>query len=181
MKIQARLYFIEIFKGLKFTLGKLLYNLTHRSEMPVIEYPEQRRPLSARFRGLHRLVLRPEPEGEKPRCVACMLCATACPAECIHIEASEEGDKSIEKFPIKFDIDLLRCVFCGFCVEACPCDAIRMDTGKYELAAYDRASLVITKEQLMGLRPMPGHNDANVPRTLPGLKSPLPGVAPLKH
>jgi NADH-quinone oxidoreductase subunit I len=167
MRFGVRVYLIEILKGLRLTIGKLVYNLLHRDRMPTISYPEERREISLRLRGLHRLLKRPD---DKPRCVACMLCATACPAECIHIDAAEEPDKSIEKYPAKFDIDLLRCVFCGYCVEACPCDAIRMDTGKYEITGYDRKAFVITKEQLLGETPMPGIPPEPVPRTLPGVK-----------
>jgi NADH-quinone oxidoreductase subunit I len=166
VKFSVRIYLFEILKGLKFTLGKLIYNLMHRDRMPTISYPEEKRPISVRLRSLHRLLKRPD---DKPRCVACMLCATACPAECIHIEANEESDKSIEKYPAKFEIDLLRCVFCGFCVEACPCDAIRMDTGKYDITGFDRKSFVINREQLLGENAMPGVPEVAIPRTLPGV------------
>src|SRR4029077_9096358 len=102
MRMSVRIYLWEIMKGLRLTLGKLIYNLTHRDQMPTISYPDEKRPISVRLRGMHRLLKRPD---EKPRCVACMLCATACRAECIHIEANEESDKSIEKYPAKFEID----------------------------------------------------------------------------
>ncbi len=97
-----------------------------------ISYPEQKRPYPERFRGIHRLTTR---EDGSMRCVACLCCSTACPAQCIYIDAGEypEGDKrrGYERYPVKFVIDELRCIFCGYCVEACPCDAIRMDTGMH--------------------------------------------------
>ena len=98
-----------------------------------------------------------------------MLCAPACPAQCITISADEEGDRSIEKYPRSFQIDLLRCVFCGLCVEACPCDAIRMDTGVYDITAYDRKSFVVDREKLLSMEPMAGIPDVPLPKTLPGV------------
>ena len=97
--------------------------------------------------SLHRLMRR---EDGKPRCVVCMLCATVCPSECIFIEAAEDPDAEIQKYPDNFIIDLNRCCFCGFCVEACPEDAIRMDTGEIELARYSRDDLVYDLEKLTG-------------------------------
>ena len=134
-----------IVKGLLITLRHLMESVLHPKSRAVIEYPEERRRYSPRFRGVHKLTTR---EDGSTRCVACMLCATVCPAYCIHIEAGEHPDPKIEKYPVKFDIDLLRCVYCGFCVDACPCEAIVM-TQEYETSVTSRAAAVIDKEHLL--------------------------------
>jgi NADH-quinone oxidoreductase subunit I len=110
------------------------------------QYPEQPRPLAPRLRTRHRLTVR---EDGSPRCVACMMCETVCPARCIEIEAGEHPDPKIEKFPKKFTLDLGKCVYCGFCVEVCPEDAIRMDTGIVDTAEYSRESMIYDKKRLM--------------------------------
>ncbi len=146
MNIRESWYFLEVIRGLGITIGHLIRNILHTSEMPTVQYPEEKREYSDRFRGRHRLMQR---EDGSPRCVACQMCSTACPADCIHIEAAEHPDPTIEKFPAVFDIDLLRCVYCGLCEEACPCDAIRLDTGIYEIAADSREKFVVDKEFLL--------------------------------
>ncbi len=114
-----------VIKGLAVTMRHFFRNLLARRDIVTIQYPEQRTPYPERFRGLHRLMLRPDGE---LRCVACMLCPTVCPAHCITVVAKDTGDL-VEKRAALFEIDELRCVVCGLCVEACPADAIRMDTG----------------------------------------------------
>jgi formate hydrogenlyase subunit 6/NADH:ubiquinone oxidoreductase subunit I len=109
-----------------------------------------------RFRGEHRLMRR---EDDTVRCVACMMCSTVCPADCIHIVAGDAGDETrtdparpkaaAEKYPVRFEIDELRCVVCGFCVEACPCDAIRMDTGIHVTAQSSRKPFVYDRQHLL--------------------------------
>ncbi len=116
-------YLPGILEGLWLTLSKMIYNLTHKSKMPTLNYPEQQYPYSARFKGNHVLTVKKD---GAIRCTACMLCATNCPAQCIKITAAEHEDPTVEKFPISYEIDILRCVFCGFCEEACPVDAVRM-------------------------------------------------------
>lgn len=141
----------------------------HDPGITTIHYPEQRRIYPERFRGLHRLTTR---EDGTPRCVACLCCSTACPAQCIHIEIAEypEGDprRGYERYPESFVIDELRCVFCGMCVEACPCDAIRMDTGVHPAAYDSRAELIHDKPLLLAFPARDGsHRTAN-PRIEPG-------------
>ena len=87
-------------------------------------------------------------EDDTPKCVACYMCATVCPAECIYIEAGERPEKDIEKYPTRFEIDLLRCVYCGFCVDACPEEAIFMSR-ENDLVGTTRAELVIDRDRLM--------------------------------
>ncbi|MEQ1876300.1 MAG: NADH-quinone oxidoreductase subunit I, partial [Bdellovibrionia bacterium] len=119
----ASWYLPGILAGLWITLKSLIQNLANREKMPTLNYPEEKYEYSPRFKGTHVLTVK---QDGSLRCTACMLCATNCPAQCITILASEHEDKSVEKFPIAYEIDMLRCVFCGFCEEACPVDAIRM-------------------------------------------------------
>jgi NADH-quinone oxidoreductase subunit I len=140
------IYLWEVLRGLGITMRHLMRNILHTRQMPTLQYPEEHRQYSARFRGRHRLVPR---EDGSPRCVACMMCSTVCPADCIEIVGAEHPDPKIEKYPLTFDIDLLRCVYCGLCEEACPCDAIRMDTGIYEIAADSRDKFYVNKEFLL--------------------------------
>jgi NADH-quinone oxidoreductase subunit I len=119
-----------------------------------IQYPEEKIPVSKRWRGVHRINTRPD---GSPRCVACMLCETVCPVQCIHIIAGEHPDPNIEKYPVSFEVDITRCCWCGMCEEACPVDAIYMDTGKLPQAGYSREDLVYKKEQLMKETPVPSY------------------------
>lgn len=136
--MRDRLFVPGIVEGLRTTMRHFFGNvLGRRRYTQTISYPEETAVYPERFRGMHRLV--PRADGT-PRCVACFMCQTACPARCIHIVAAESDDATIEKIPIVFDIDELRCVVCGLCVEACPCDAIRMDTGFHPPPVDTRAA-----------------------------------------
>jgi NADH-quinone oxidoreductase subunit I len=142
-----------------------------------ISYPEQKRPYPERFRGIHRLTTR---EDGSMRCVACLCCSTACPAQCIFIEAGEypPGDKrrGYERFPVKFVVDELRCIFCGYCVEACPCDAIRMDTGMHAVPYDSRDQFIYDRDLLLSFDGRDGTFETRNPRHEPG-DSTHPGLS----
>jgi NADH-quinone oxidoreductase subunit I len=147
IKLKDKLFIPAIFEGLKITTRHLFSNVNNINNMDVLEYPEEQpTDISGRYRGLHRLTHR---DDGSIRCVACFMCTTACPSNCIFIEATERNDGVDEKMPQKFAIDTLECVFCGYCVEACPCDAIRMDTGIFSVIGAKREDFVIDKEQLL--------------------------------
>lgn len=131
-------------KAFAVTLGHLFRTLI-KGDSPTIQYPEETRAYSERFRGTHILTLRSD---GSLKCVACYMCATACPAECIYIEAGEHPNPEIEKFPRQFNIDMLRCIYCGFCVDACPEEAIIMSREHHQ-TAYDRSETLYTIENLM--------------------------------
>jgi NADH-quinone oxidoreductase subunit I len=157
LNIFERFYITEVIKGMAITAKHFLINFPRhiirgigiridKGRTVTIEYPEERKPFAGRLRTRHRLAKRKD---GTPRCVACMMCETVCPARCIHIVAMEHPDPNIEKAPKIFDIDMGVCVFCGFCVEACPEDAIRMDTGIVELASYTRDGMMYRMDQLL--------------------------------
>ncbi|MDD5298186.1 MAG: NADH-quinone oxidoreductase subunit NuoI [Rhodocyclaceae bacterium] len=110
-----------------------------------IQYPEEKTPMSHRFRGLH--ALRRYPNGEE-RCIACKLCEAVCPALAITIEAAEREDGS--RRTTRYDIDLTKCIFCGFCEEACPVDAI-VETNVFEYIGEKRGDLYYTKQMLLAV------------------------------
>ena len=137
-------YFVEIIKGMKLTISIFFRQLLGREKTNTLEWPEQPATYGDRFKGKHFLTLRDDGE---IRCTACFLCATACPADCIHIEAAQHPDNNIEKYPTRFEIDILRCVFCGMCEEACPVDAIRLGP-EYTMAGLAGEKWVYTKDYL---------------------------------
>jgi NADH-quinone oxidoreductase subunit I len=148
-----QLYLPELIRGLGVTLRHFFVNTFGSREIVTIRYPEEKRTYPPRFRGVHRLMRR---EDGTVRCVACMLCSTICPANCITIVAGEReaggGESaSIEKYAVSFEIDELICVVCGLCVEACPCDAIRMDSGIHFPPVLHRSEALMAKDDLLRL------------------------------
>jgi NADH-quinone oxidoreductase subunit I len=111
------------------------------------QYPEQEPSIPSNYRGVHRLNRDAE---DRVKCVACYMCATACPAHCIDIVAAPSPWKDREKYPETFVIDELRCIYCGMCEEACPVDAIEL-TSLYDLTGLSREEMIFDKEKLLSV------------------------------
>lgn len=131
------LLLVELFKGLSVT-GRYMFGRKF-----TVQYPEEKAPISPRFRGLH--ALRRYPNGEE-RCIACKLCEATCPALAITIEAEPRADGS--RRTTRYDIDLFKCIFCGFCEESCPVDSI-VETHVAEYHFEEREQSIMTKERLL--------------------------------
>ena len=130
------------------------------------EYPEFKPDLPLNYRGVHRLN---RDEQGRVRCVACMMCATACPAHCISILAE---DASVDwpdrdKRPQSFVLDELRCIFCGMCEEACPCDAIEL-TSIFDLTGASREQMMFDKDKLLSIYDQTKNNPKDPVRTRAG-------------
>src|SRR6187551_1545277 len=144
MNMLEKLYLPAIFKGMAITFGHIF------KKKPTINYPEVTRPFSPVFRGLH--ILNRDEEGRE-NCTACGLCAVACPAEAITMEAAErkEGEENLyreEKYAAKYEINMLRCIFCGLCEEACPKDAIYLSE-TFAPSDYQRKQFIYKKQDLL--------------------------------
>jgi len=133
------LVLIELFKGLALT-GKYLFK-----KKITVQYPEEKTPISPRFRGLH--ALRRYPNGEE-RCIACKLCEAVCPALAITIESEMRDDGT--RRTKRYDIDLTKCIFCGYCEESCPVDSI-VETHIFEYHGEQRGDLYMTKDKLLAI------------------------------
>lgn len=165
MDRSEQMYLPEVIKGFGTTLrhlftsfgqGKPAAALGFKNTSRVLQYPEERREdfpperggqEPSNYRGVHRLN---RDEDGRVKCVACMMCPTICPANCIHIEAAESPWDDREKYPKKFEIDELRCIFCGMCEEACPVDAIELTT-EYDIVGLTRNEMVFDKNKLLNV------------------------------
>ncbi|MDH5693831.1 MAG: NADH-quinone oxidoreductase subunit NuoI [Gammaproteobacteria bacterium] len=133
------LFLWELLKGLGVT-GRYLF-----ARKITVQYPEEKTPLSNRFRGLH--ALRRYPNGEE-RCIACKLCEAVCPALAITIESEPRADGT--RRTTRYDIDLFKCIYCGFCEESCPVDSI-VETKEFEYTFEKRGENIMTKEMLLAM------------------------------
>jgi NADH-quinone oxidoreductase subunit I len=144
MSFLESIYLWNILKGMGITIRHFF------KKKVTIQYPEVKRPFSPIFRGLH--ILNRDEEG-KERCTACGLCAVACPAEAITMDAAErkQGEEHLyreEKYAARYEINMLRCIFCGLCEEACPKDAIYLSQ-TFAPANYGREGFIYSKNDLL--------------------------------
>src|SRR5574341_146046 len=149
LKLNPIKHGIAVLEGMATTIKHVL-------QPPVtIQYPEKQRPLAERFKGRHELK---RYDNGLEKCIGCALCAAACPADAIWVEAAENTDDERyspgERYAKTYEINMLRCIFCGYCEDACPTEAIVLEHD-IELSFYDRESAIYTKDMLI-VPPLPG-------------------------
>ncbi len=179
LKWHEKLYVLPILQGLAVT-ARHITGVAFRGTAVTMQYPEEQHYPSPNYRGVHRLN---KDEQGRVKCVACMLCATACPAHCIDIVGATAPPSwpDREKYPESFVIDELRCIYCGMCEEACPVEAIEL-TGLYDITGLSREGMIFDKAKLLSVydatrdaEPMrysqPPAEESSATRILPSLEA----------
>jgi NADH-quinone oxidoreductase subunit I len=150
----AERFYLPVLDGMRTTIRHMFGMWWGPGKHVTVQYPDEKRELRVEnYRGVHRLnkELYRDKDGnvsERVVCVACFMCATACPAHCIHIVGDEAPWDDREKYPVQFDIDELRCIYCGMCEEACPVDAIEL-TPVHDMVGQSREQMIFDKEKLL--------------------------------